>query len=193
MKYLELTNLEVKEYSIKLAEKINENYRAEAILFIAKGAYPIGKEISNFLNIPLYEVIIKRKGNKLKETLSILLKIIPKKIKIYLRKKEINSGLHLKNKERYLEAIDSEIFNYKKVVIVDDSIDTAETMLVAKKNLVDNKINVKIASLNVFDEALEKCDVDFYLLKNTMLNGPWSKDSKYYKEFLQEYKKWKKL
>lgn len=176
-----------------LAKKIQIDYKPEAVLFIAKGSFEIGLELSKYFNIPLYEIEAKRKKNKLKLLISPLLIILPKKIKIILRKFEIKSGLHTGENSRNIILKDKSIYNYQNILLVDDSADTGKTLKEVSLYLKKNKINkIKIATFNKFIKSEELVEVDYFLYEDCMINGPWSKDSKYYREFIGEYNAWKK-
>lgn len=195
MKYLELSENDVREESKRLANKIEGSYKPDLVIFIAKGSYYIGDEISKYFKIPLFEIFAVREKNKLKEIISPILKIIPKSIKKQLREMEVNSGIHNKNINRKVymdEKFKKQLKEYKEILVVDDSVDTGNTIIEIVKYLKKYDLKIKIASLNVFEMSKEKIEIDYYNYENTMLNGPWSKDSMYYKKFMEDYKIWKK-
>jgi len=197
MNYVELSIKNTEEDTLKVAKLIDSNFVPEIVVFISKGSYIIGKTFSNYYNVPLIEIFAVREGNKLKEVVGPLLKIIPKRLKNYLREKELNSGIHKKNNQRHVYISKGESFlkNSSNILVVDDSVDTGHTA----KQVVDfieskygNSKSVKFASLNFFEDSLEVFKVDYTLYENTILIGPWSKDSSYYKEFINQYNKDKK-
>lgn len=59
------------------------------MIFIASGSYLIGEDLATLNNVPLLEIKAKRVGGKAKKYLSFVLKLIPRKLKIYLRKKKL--------------------------------------------------------------------------------------------------------
>ena len=194
MKYLELSEKNVRDESLELAKKIEKEFTPEIVVFVARGSFYIGDEISKYFNVPLIEIRAMREKNKLKELVSPILKLIPRKIKQILREIEINSNTHKKvgkrnveMEERYLK----ELLKYKKVLLVDDSIDTGNTIVEILNYLKKYGLEIKTAGLNVFEMSKEIIKIDFYNCENTLLNGPWSKDSEYYGQFMEDYKKWK--
>lgn len=197
MNYRELSIKNLKKVNKQFFDKVYKKYKYDCVIFIAKGAYLIGKDFSEFANTPLLEIYATRKGGKIKKLIRPILKILPENIKIFLRRKEMESNIHTKSSDRQI-TYDSNIWSrykkYKKILIVDDSIDTGYTALLVK-NAVTNyfkKSSVKVASINYFSKAKEVYEPDFYLYKDTMIKGPWSNDSKDNKEFLNEYKEWRK-
>lgn len=201
MNYIELSLKNVRVESKKLFQIISKEFKPDVILFVEKGGFPIGKEISKNFKVPLFGIIAKRKKNKLKEIISPILKIIPKYIKIKLRKIEIKSGLHNsnQNKERYIKLENRKIYNYKTILLVDDSVDSGETVNQIVKFLEKEykknglRVIIKVAAINVFDAGKKMTKIDYYLYENLMISGPWSKDSKFYKEFINEYNTYKSL
>ena len=197
MNYIELSSKDVENRTIELYNKISSNYKFDLVIFVAKGSYTIGKKIAELGNCPLLEIKATRKGNKLKKIISPFLKIIPKKIKIYLRSKEFKSNIHDKNIERDV-IYDKELWNQykgcKNIVLVDDSVDTGYSIKACQEEIKSffSNSTIKIAAFNYFEKSARMVKTDYYIFKDTMVNGPWSNDSKYHKEFIKEYINWKK-
>ncbi|MEH7444005.1 phosphoribosyltransferase [Bacillus sp. JJ1122] len=173
---------------------MDRNFRPEVVVFIAKGSFIIGDTISKYFNVPLIEVYAVREGNKLKELISPLLKIIPKNLKNHLRKRELQSGIHNNNSNRKVYfAKEQEILDkVSNILIVDDSIDTGHTAKQVYDFLLSNfgDKTVKFACLNYFEMSKKVFSGDFTLYKNHIIIGPWSKDSKYYHDFKKRYFEW---
>ncbi|MED4023440.1 MULTISPECIES: phosphoribosyltransferase [Priestia] len=194
MNYLELSIKDTEKETIKLAERIkNENqFAPDIVVFISKGSYIIGKTFSDYFKVPLVEIFAVREGNKLKEIISPLLRVIPKRLKKYLRSKELKSGVHSKNTQRkvYFEKGNELLQKAINILIVDDSVDTGYTAKQVyeyiDKSFGENKV-IKFASLNYFEESKVVFEVEYTLYKNSIMVGPWSKDSKYHKEFILQY------
>lgn len=196
MNYQELSIKKLKEINKELFEKVYKNYKYDCVIFIAKGAYLIGEDFSKLGSTPLLEIYASRKGNKLKKILKPVLQLLPDKLKIFLRKKEMKSDIHDKNNDRQINYDSKKWENYldcKKILIVDDSIDTGYSAFLVKEEVSKffKKSKVKIAVLNYFKKAEKILKPDFYLYENTIIKGPWSNDSKENKKFLKLYNDWK--
>ncbi|MBQ7140955.1 MAG: phosphoribosyltransferase [Bacilli bacterium] len=198
MNYLELSNEMVKKESKKLYKLINnDKYNYDLVIFVARGSLPIAMELSKLKKVPLLEIKATRKGNKIKKILSPFIKLIPKKLKILLRNKEVSSNVHEKNIERnvtYNENIWKKHIKCQSILIVDDSVDTGYSIKACKEEIEKffPNSNIKIAAFNYFEKSSKNIKVDWFIYKDTMLNGPWSNDSKYHKEFVDNYNNWYK-
>jgi len=196
--YIELSIKDVEKKSKELASAVASDYKPEVVIFVAKGAYQIGQTISDYFNIPLLEIRAKRKVGKLKKFATPFLKLIPRSVKKFLREREVKSNVHDNNTERnvyFEEEKWNEFKSCKNVLIVDDSVDTGNTLRQVREAVVKyfENGNVKLAALNVFEKSESIVKIDYCLWKNTMLCGPWSSDSNEKEEFVSMYKNWKRM
>jgi len=192
--YLELSIENVKENSKKLYKKIIKNYDYDLVIFIAKGSYLIGQELATLNNADLLEIFATREGGKLKKLIKPLFKFIPKKILIKLREKEMKSDFHEQKSDRKV-SFDKEIYskykNKKNILLVDDSIDSGNSIILTKEEIQNffPKANIKVAVFNVMKKATIKADYTLY--KDMMICGPWSNDSKENNKHTKMYIEWK--
>lgn len=194
MEYKELSPINVKEISKELYKKIVKEYNYDLVIFIAKGSLNIGIELANLNKVPLLEIKATRKGGKLKKFFNPLMKIIPKNILIKLREKEMKSKYHEKNDDRQVIYNNNVFERYKerrKILLVDDSIDSGCSIRKAKEELKKTFISaeLKVAVFNVMKKSIIR--PDFYMYEDNLISGPWSNDSRYNKEFLKQYEEWK--
>jgi hypothetical protein len=70
--------------------------------------------------VPIVPVYAERQASGLKTAVAPLLKILPKSVKLMLRKMEVNSGVHNKIKERQIsfpnDAVVEQVRKAKKIV-----------------------------------------------------------------------------
>ena len=90
----------LREESLKLAKTIEKDYTPDIVIYIARGGYLIGKEISDYFNVPCVGIHAERRGGGVKEIISPVLRIIPLFIKRMLREFELKSNVHKVEKKR---------------------------------------------------------------------------------------------
>ncbi len=197
MDYIEMTVKEVKTNCRTLSEEIYKSgFRPELVIFIARGAFQIGKIISENFKCPLAEIRCSRNGGKSKDFLAPVLKCIPAGIKAKLREKEMNKNLKSGDGARTTEFNVSSWSRFdgaKKILLVDDSIDSGYSMRAAYDCITEyfDGAEVKVAVINEFDGAEKIIKADYCLLRNKLISGPWSNDSPEHRRFLRRYEDWK--
>lgn len=194
MDFVELSIESLREESRRLAGLIAKDWQPDLVIYLAKGGYLIGEEVASFFNVGLLEFDANRTGDKSKQNLAKILGKLPKCIRKKLRESELKTRFKADNSQtqsktlhltkRYQISI-----NPMRVLIVDDSADTGSSLLSAKKltEALFPNVEIKIATLNVFDEALLRVQIDWYLYANCLLGTPASKDNKEYLNFLSLY------
>ena len=184
--------------NIRLANLIKQDFNPDLVIYIAKGGYIIGRDISRALNAKLIEVHAARKGNHLKKMLAPLLVYVPQDICNYLRKIELRTSIHNVNSDRcvfFPEKLSDDLSQKSsKILIVDDSVDTGNSVKAVKEKIFENFTNiedVRVAALNVWSKSLDIVKTDYYIWRDTILVTPMSKDSSEYRAFLELYNKHK--
>ena len=193
MNTLDINFNRLNDECMKLYKKIKNTYDYDLVVFIAKGSYLIGKEIAELNNVPLIEIRAERKGNKLKTLLKPVLKIIPKRILNVLREKEMKSVVHVKHVDRNVSYDEKKYSNFKdkkRILLIDDSADSGNSLILCVDSLKKYFTNseIKTCTLNVMNHS--EFIPDYYLYKNTIIRGPWSSDSVENRKFLNEYYDW---
>jgi len=184
----------VKDYCEKLYQIVKKDYDYDLVIFVAKGGYLLGKYMADFNHCEFVSVSATRKGNKMKNSFRFILKRIPKNILKKLRALEVHMGIHQKNEERKISFNEEEYQKFKTIVkrilIIDDSIDTGNTAVLVIKTIQDffPQAEVRFAALNVMKKS--QIYPDYYLFQDVLVKGPWSSDSKENKLFLEAYSEW---
>jgi hypoxanthine phosphoribosyltransferase len=191
MKCLILSIETVRKDCLKLASEIERtDFKPDCVVFIKSGGYLVGWEFANYFNVKLSGVRISREGDYVKLKLSFILKKMPKFIRVVLRTLEFKSGIHGRKNKRFVTEVDDNLIMGKNVLLVDDSVDTGNTIKVAidflKKTYGDN-INMKVAGLNKFKLSEQLVNTDYYVHEDSLIICPWSKDSKEYGKFNKIY------
>lgn len=195
MELLELSKEKLRKENKKLFEIVKKDYEYDLVVFVARGSYLIGLDMAKYNNVGLLEIFAKRKGGRFKKIVSPFLKLIPTSVKSVLRKKEFNSNYHEKNKDRSVY-YDKEIWlkykGCKRILLVDDSVDTGYSIKYAKEAIMSffEDAEVKVAAINYFTKSKNVVDTNYNIYVDKMLLGPWSNDSKENKQYIEEYNKW---
>lgn len=194
MDYLELSIEKLNNDCQKWALEIQKDYKADLIIYIAKGGYLIGKSFENVFNVPLIGIKTERRGNKVKDFFMPLIVKLPTLICNILREIELKTNIHNKCKNRKV-VIDYDSINkinkkeIDKILIVDDSVDTGYSMKFVcdeiKKIFVNSK--VKLAAINIWSDSEKVINIDYFMYKDVIIRTPMSKDSKEYDTFLKLY------
>lgn len=173
----------------ELAKTVINDYSPDLIIGIATGGEFVARAVAKNIDAPVMIIKRQRKLTKYKSRFKIskLLALFPRWLNDILRKVEI------KNNERKFIAkgkvwtpsdvvvisgdLDS-LSQYKKVLLVDDSVDSGSTMVDSIKFIQDYLAEgtaLKTAALNVtFSEPV--LTPDFYLYKDTLIRCPWAND-----------------
>lgn len=68
----------LREESLELAKCIEVEFKPDLVVYIARGGYLIGKEISDYFHVPCIGIHAEREAGKLKDFISPLLRLLPK-------------------------------------------------------------------------------------------------------------------
>lgn len=193
-KMMELDINDVREMSLQLAQKVTE--KPDLVAFVAKGAYLIGLTAAEYFHTPLIEVEAVRSGNRLKNLLKPMLVMLPTDIKVWARKKEMSSGIHTQNTDRHVVINDPNGLiggDFRNILLVDDSVDTGNTVLAVKNALQQAfpQAHIITAAFFVFEASKPLVTIDYSLYGDTIFSAPWSNDSFYKRAFMVEYTKMK--
>lgn len=197
MEFMELSINDLQQQSLKLARLIERQFQPDVIVFIAKGSFLIGYEMSHYFRVPLVECFAERQGETMKKWLQPLLTLLPLNIKLLLRKKEVSLNLHNKHVLRHVFIAKglAHLTAANRILIVDDSVDTGHTARQVHDYLVNQfpHKTIHFGALNVFQKSKKIMPVHYNLYEDVVLIGPWSKDSQHYRSFKQQYENLKQL
>ena len=181
MKIISLNNL--KSSSIELAKRVQEDssFSPDCILYVERAGRFIGKYMAEELKIPAVWAKAKRSGQESKSQASSFLQKLPNFVCGILRWIEIHLNIHKVSKERSVE-ISPEISKYHNVVIVDDALDTGNSIMQiieALENIGFSREQLKVAVFNTSCERylIQDASPNYLLYRNTILRFPWSSDS----------------
>lgn len=194
MKCITLSLENLNKATQEWAGKILIDYSPDLIIYVAKAGFLIGKGFSETMECPMIGVeTVREKGNGLKSQIAPLIGKLPLFVRNMLISIELKSGVHKKNDYRKVNMLD-EISQLKttkinKILVVDDSVDTGNSILAVKNYIstIFRNAEIRVAGLNVWDMSKEKVFTDYALYTNTIIKAPMSKDSKEYDVFMKIY------
>lgn len=194
MKCITLSIENLNRKTKKWAREILSVYSPDMIIYVAKAGFLIGKGFSETMECPMIGVeTVREKGNGLKSQIAPLIGKLPLFVRNMLITIELKSGVHKKNDYRKVNLLDEisqlETTKINKILVVDDSIDTGNSILAVKDYIstIFRNAEIRVAGLNVWDMSKEKVFTDYALYKNTIIKAPMSKDSKEYDVFMKMY------
>ena len=134
MKYTRFSFAELERICTKEAKRISSETNIDLIVFVAKAGLPIALYMSRILGCKILPIYAERKTGLMKKLFFKLGgKFLPERVKILLRLLEVKSGFHKRNPERHVtfdaDMTDAEKASIRKILVVDDSIDTGASML----------------------------------------------------------------
>lgn len=193
MNYTELSLKELRKISLIEAKKIAEEYPTDLIVYVARAGLLIAFYMNEFFGVDLLGIGAQRKGNSLKSKLGPLVRYFPRFVRDLLITIELKTKVHKRDVRRNIAFHKSierlEIDKYKKILIVDDSVDTGNSMRLVYEAVKEKFPNtdVKTYSLNVWEDSKQVFKIDYCSYENTVIRAPMSKDSKEYDEFCRLY------
>lgn len=185
--------LKLKLYSRNLAYKVKEyGFGAEHVLYVERVGLFIGAEVADVLGCSLSGIYASRSGSSLKSKVKIILRYLPRTITHFLRKIEIKSNVHKAKKERNVYIEKEYPPKKKKILLVDDAIDTGNSITTIIDHLEARGYDsgdIKVAVLTITRHTA-KSKADFSLFDCTCA-FPWSYDSREYDKAWELYSRLK--
>lgn len=180
----------LKVYSRQLAEKIEQGeYIPDHVLFIERAGLLIGNEIAEYFNCPLSGIATKRSGGAAKSRIKVLLRFLPRFLTHLLRRIEIHSSVHEINSERKIVVEYPLPPKDKRIILVDDAIDTGHSIQAVLDYLLQQgylRNQIKIAVMTTTGKH-PICRADFSLFDEVICAFPWSYDSRQFDEAWRLY------
>ncbi len=178
------------------AKEIAKQYIPDLIVFIAKSGYMFAEPMTKIFKCNMVDIEAFRpandKKNKLKKVIyhipeKLVLKIVSSRFMYRFNEKKIARDVN--DTERLLRE-KNEI--HKKILIVDDSVDTGWTL----KEVINHitklfpESEIKVASYSVIHYSKCRVNVDFYRYEDTVILTATSRKSDEYDRFVNGYLNW---
>lgn len=194
LKVITLNEKSLREKSEQLGRMIeNSGWMPDLIIGIKTGGAYVAqyiKQMDYFVDCNYNEVVLQRKGTKVKKRLMFdkLSRLMPYLLLDVLRIYEIYISEVFQKKEQFYisnrkielsEELKKQILKSRRVLLIDDAIDSGKTMIDVKQNIlnVNNSLDVRTAVLTV-TQLNPYISPDYSLYKRVLIRFPWSKDFK---------------
>lgn len=171
-----------------LYEKIIlDGFLPDAVICIERAGKIIGEPLAKLMNVKTADIKAERPGGIFKKKLSKIFYFVPYRIIQKIKYLELKCNINRINRNRSI-VLKENIDMYKNLLVVDDAIDSGETV----KQVVDfirnsnRKTNIKVAAITTTNKV-PLVTPDYFLYKNTVCNFPWSIDSQSYTKFISLY------
>ena len=188
---------EVQEDCRKWAGEIASEFPADAIVFVAKSGFLFAEAMAEELNVPMADISASRPGNDSKDRIVKAVPKMPRFLLAFLLKSKMQISYNKGNSERNVVVSDRlkrlREGEPKKILIVDDSIDTGWTILKVKEELsrMVPGAEIKVAGYCVLDSSSDMVKTDYYRYRNRIVVTATSRYSSEYRDFLDGYETWK--
>lgn len=176
-----------------LAEKVlASGYRPDCILYIERAGRIPGVLLARRLGCVAVPATASRTGRSLKTRFRHLLRLLPTSAKNLLRRLELAVGVQESSPQRNV-SIPKRILEFERILIVDDAIDTGQSVLQVKAAVEalhtspPPSIKVAVITTTASRGRESVLQPDFALFRRTIVHFPWSSDSPEYDEFLRLY------
>jgi hypoxanthine phosphoribosyltransferase len=191
----DLTFSDIKKYSTRLSEIIyNAADCPEHLLFVERAGLFIAYEIADYFDCPLSGIYASRQGSQLKYKLKFILKLFPRRFTHFLRNLEIRSNIHSVKTDRNVYVEFELPPTNKKLLVVDDAIDTGNSMKAVIEYLMSKGYKEELLKTAVLTTTGGNVIVnaDYSLFQQKVFAFPWSYDSREYSETWTHYNNVKK-
>lgn len=178
------------------ADKIAGQYIPDLIIFIAKSGYLFAEPMAECFGCRMAGITAKRPASNTKDGLKGIIRLVPEKILLRLLSSAFMYKFHEKKQERSIEISAGYRLEknnaHKKILIVDDSVDTGWTLLLVKKEVEKDfpSAIVKTAGYSVIEYSKQRISVDFHRYENMVILTATSRNSDEYDKFITQYEEW---
>lgn len=178
------------------AEEICKTYKPDLIIFIAKSGFLFAKPMAEVMECEMADIIAVRPANSKKDRFSKLIKYMPEKIVLEVLRSPFMYKFNERKKERDVRITkkfeEEKHKRHKKILIVDDSVDTGWTLqkVVTTVGETFPGTEIKTASYSVIQYSKHRIKVDYFRYMDVIVLTATSRKSKEYKKFLNLYNNW---
>lgn len=176
--------------------EIARTYQPDLIVFIAKSGFLFAKPMAEYFDCNMADILVSRPASRTKDKLKTFINLVPDKVILRILKMPLMYKFNDKKREREIkvsERYEWERHNvHKKILIVDDSVDTGWTLQCVQKVVRESFPDaiIKTASYAVIEYSSMRVSVDYYRYKNVIVLTATSRKSGQHDMFLKQYEVW---
>jgi len=176
---------ELRNMSRHLAKAVlKSGFKPEHILYVERAGLLVGFEMAAIFGCGISGILSRRSGNSAKSKFKFILRLLPRFVTHFLRQLELKSNIHGVKKERRISCENEMPPRGKRVLLVDDALDTGHSLVAVLDFLKAHgyrreDIRVAVLTTTGADPALR---ADFSLLDQVVCAFPWSYDSRQFEE-----------
>ena len=178
------------EYSLMLAKKVDESgYVPDHVLYVERVGLFAGHEIARCFGCSISGILSSRSGTSFKSKAKVFLRYLPRPVTHFLRKFELKSNIHGVKKERNVGVENELPPKGKKLLVVDDAVDTGFSLKAVYDFLLAHgyeRDEIRTAVLTTTQED-PVWRPDISLFEQVTFAFPWSYDSREYKASWELY------
>ena len=179
------------------AREIRESYLPDAIVFVAKSGFLFAETMADELGVPMADISASRPGNDNKDKISKAVPKLPRWFLAFALRSKSQIKFNKANSDRCVIVSDRlkelSYGNPKRILLVDDSVDTGWTIIKVKEEIarLNPGAQIKVAGYCVLDESEGMVKTDYYRYRNMIVITSTSRYSSEYKDFVAGFEKWK--
>ena len=184
-KVIDVDLKELRKMSRDLAKTVQKSgFEPEHILYVERAGLLVGFEMAAFFQCGISGIVSQRSGSSAKSKFKFILRLLPRFVTHFLRQLELKSNIHGIKKERRISCENEMPPRGKRILLVDDALDTGHSLVAVLDFLKTrgySRKDIRVAVLTTTG-ATPALRADFSLLDQIVCAFPWSYDSRQYAE-----------
>lgn len=158
----------------------SRSFYPDHILYIERAGKLIAFYLANEFGCNYSGVQVLKNKRKLRERLNFFIKLLPPFFRDLLRLAQKLHRENLKDRRRFVYIDNIEELLNKKILIVDDAVDTGESMRAIKAKLLQEGFrneDLQTAVITIVNSKKTQFKPDIYIFHDVCCKFPWSVDS----------------
>lgn len=193
---IEKTWEEVKQDCRNWAKSIRESFQPDLIVFIAKSGFAFACPMNEVFQCEMVDIKASRPATGTKDFIKPIIECLPKSVVYGIISSPLSYWFHGRRHERSVIETDRLLREckkeHKKILIVDDSLDTGWTMRAAHDKIATlfPHAEIKVAVYAIIDGHIDDVVADYARNHNMIIVTATSRRSDEYDLFLSKLTEW---